>query len=317
MQIHRTRHDRDFTVVPNGITRNRKMSFTARGLLGYLIGLPNGFREDVKTLADKNPGVGRKGIENAIDELIEQRYYFRVTARDEKGLIRTQVYVFDQPQQDFSPLPVTPGSGAATAGDAGTYPFGEKNSSKNETKTPPSPPAEEPAPAESAPAREGTSGKQDKQMAEAARILRRFAAIDSRLKLSERQVAKLAPSVADWLDRGATVGVITDAVTQGLPSKVYSAARLIADRLDRKRPERKRQWRTYADCSERCGNLLPAGQETGICAECSLGTTAYFAIDCETGEIADAPDAPPLPEPGPLAPQGLAAFRAARAAMAQ
>ncbi|NUK43205.1 hypothetical protein HRW13_20550, partial [Streptomyces lunaelactis] len=115
MQIHRTRHDRDFTVVPNGITRNRKLSFTARGLLGYLIGLPNGFREDVKTLADKNPGVGRKGIENAIDELIAEKYYFRVTTRDAQGLIRTQVYVFDEPQKTFSPLPAMPGTGTATA----------------------------------------------------------------------------------------------------------------------------------------------------------------------------------------------------------
>jgi hypothetical protein len=315
MQIHRTRHDRDFTVVPHGIARNRNLSFTARGLLGYLISLPNGFKEDVKTLADRNPVVGRKGIENAIDELIAERYYFRVTTRDAQGLIRTQVYVFDQPQEDFSPLPASPGTGTAVAGDAGTYPFGKKNSSKNETKNPPSPPAEKPAPAALAPEREGFSEKQDKQTTEAARILRRFAAIDSRLKLSERQVAKLAPSVADWLDRGATIAEITDAVTQGLPAKVYSAARLVEDRLDRKRPERKRQWKQFADCAtDGCGRLLPAGQETGICGVCSGVELTDFARELIAASQGETPGEAPS---GALAPEGLARFRAARAAMAK
>ncbi|MEU7030037.1 hypothetical protein AB0A60_25570 [Streptomyces sp. NPDC046275] len=305
--------------MPNGIAQNKKLSFTARGLLGYLISLPNGAKENVRKLADENPKVGRKGIEHAIDELIEHRYYFRVTTRDGEGLIRTQVYVFDEPQDSFSPLPAGPGTGEPGTEEAGTSPSGKRISSKDGGKLPPFPPADEHRPAAPA-AREGSSKKHETgtpQLAEAARIVRRFAAVDSRLNLSERQVAKLAPSVADWLHRGATISEITDAVTQGLPSKVYSAARLIADRLDRKRPEAKRQWMTYADCPEGCGNLLPAGQDTGICNECALGTAAYFTVDCETGEIADAPDAPPLPESGPLAPQGLATFRAARAAMAR
>ncbi|MFI0985010.1 hypothetical protein [Streptomyces exfoliatus] len=309
MHVHRTRHDRDFTVVPNGITRNRGLSFTARGLLGYLIGLPDGFKEDTRTLADGNPGVGRKGIEKAIDELIEARYYFRVTTRDEKGLVRTRTYVFDQPQKDFSPLPATPGTGSATAGEAGTYPFGEKNSSKNEKKNPPLPPAEEAAPATSVAEREGSGEERDDrspQLAEAARVLRRLAAVDPRLKLGDRQIAKLAPEVAGWLDRGATVGEITDAVTRGLPVKVYSAARLIADRLDRKRPERRRQWKRYTECADGCGRPLPAGQDTGICGVCS----GVEPSETARALLAEA-------ESGPLAPEGLAAFRAARAAVAK
>jgi hypothetical protein len=213
MRIHRTRHDRDFTVVPNGIAQNRKLSFTARGLLEYLISLPSGTKEDVRKLADENPKVGRKGIADAIDELIRERYYFRVTTRDDQGRIRTETYVFDTPQDSFSPLPATPGTGTATAGEAGTSPSGEKDFSKDGGKLPPFPPADQHRPAAPA-AREGFSKKRETehpQLAEAARIVRRFAAVDSRLSLSERQVAKLTPSVADWLDRGATIGEITDA----------------------------------------------------------------------------------------------------------
>ncbi|KOG26828.1 hypothetical protein [Streptomyces viridochromogenes] len=309
MQIHRTRHAGNFTVVPNGIAQNRKLSFTARGLLEYLISLPNGTKEDARTLADDNPGVGRKGISDALDELIRERYYFRVTNRDDQGRIRTETYVFDTPQDDFSPLPASPGTGAAGARDAGTSPSGEKDFSKDGGKNPPFPPAEETAPAAPAEEGEGSSEKQEDQspqLAEAARIVRRFATFDGRLKLSERQVAKLAPSVADWLDRGATIGEITDAVTQGLPAKVYSAARLIADRLDRKRPERKRQWKQYADCEDGCGRVLPAGQDSGICGVCAGVVPTDFAREL----LNEA-------ERGPLAPEGLAAFRAARAAMAK
>ncbi|MEU3265128.1 hypothetical protein [Streptomyces bacillaris] len=303
--------------MPNSTARDRKLSFTARGLWLHLISLPDGAKEDVRTLADNNPGVGRKGVANALDELVAHGYYFRFTIRDpETGRVWTETALHDLPQTEHSPVPAPPATGGPALGNAGTSPSGKRNSSKNQGKIPPYPPQDS-ADSAGAEQREGTSEKQAKQTAEAARILRRFAAVDSRLNLSERQIAKLAPSVEDWLQRGATIGEITDAVTQGLPQKVYSASRLIADRLDRKRPEAKRQWRTAAPCPERCGNLLPWGQETGICNECALGTTAYFEIDCETGETTDAPEAPALIAPGPLAPEGLAAFRAARAACAK
>ncbi|MGW1558302.1 hypothetical protein ACWCQ1_17530 [Streptomyces sp. NPDC002144] len=308
MRIHRTRHDRDFTVVPNSTARNRKLSFTARGLWLHLISLPDGAKEDVRTLADNNPGVGRKGVANALDELVAHGYYFRFTIRDpETGRVWTETAIHDLPQTEVSPVPASPATGDPAPGNAGTSPSGERNSSKDQGKIPPFPPQDSDAPT-GAEQREGTSEKQDKQTAEAARILRRFAAIDSRLKLSDRQVGKLAPEVADWLDRGATIGEITDAVTQGLPAKVYSAARLIVDRLDRKRPERKRQWKQYADCEDGCGRLLPAGQESGICGVCS-----GVELSASVRELLDEAGA----ERGPLAPEGLAAFRAARAAMAK
>ncbi|MFE0771956.1 hypothetical protein [Streptomyces sp. NPDC058861] len=298
--------------MPNSTARNRKLSFTARGLWLHLISLPDGAKEDVRTLADNNPGVGRKGVANALDELVAEGYYFRFTIRDpETGRVWTQTALHDLPQTERSPVPAPPATGRPAPGSAGTSPSGKRNSSKDQGKIPPLPPQDSDG-LTGAEQGEGASEKQDKQAAEAVRILRRFAAIDSRLNLSERQVAKLAPSVADWLDRGATIGEITDAVTQGLPAKVYSAARLVADRLDRKRPERKRQWKRYTDCPEGCGNLLPAGQESGICTECALGTTTHFEIDCTSGEVTEAPAAS-APEPVIGGPN--AAWRAARAAM--
>ncbi|MCC2278878.1 hypothetical protein LKL35_26120 [Streptomyces sp. ET3-23] len=247
----------------NDVLRNRELSFTARGILGYLLSLPDGADEDVRKLADKNPRIGRKGIRDAVDELIAKRYYFRHTYRDDRGRVRTDTYVFDTPQDDFSPLPSIPGTGPATPGAAGRLPSVVKDLvSKNETKTPPT------SPGTDTPGHEAEGG--DERTSEAARLLSRLGALDSRLKLSARQAAALAPLAAEWLRRGVTVAELTDAMVQGLPPRVYSAAKLVGDRLRRKMPRPRREWKTYADCaSPGCGRLLPAGQDSGICDVCA------------------------------------------------
>ncbi|GGU41373.1 hypothetical protein GCM10010211_00420 [Streptomyces albospinus] len=265
MRIQRTPRRAHFTIVGNDVLRNRELSFTARGILGYLLSLPDGADEDVRKLADKNPKIGRKGIRDAVDELISKGYYFRHTYRDDRGRVRTDTYVFDTPQETFLPTPAMPGTGAPTPGSAGSLPSGVKDLvSKNEDKTPPASPDAEP---EGAPADRGEGDAQHTR--EAARLLARLGSVDSRLKLTAKQTTALAPLAAEWLSRGATIAEITDATTQGLPQRVYSAAKLVADRLQRKMPEPRRQWKTYADCADGCGRLLPAGQDSGICAVCA------------------------------------------------
>ncbi|MFI6205897.1 hypothetical protein ACIBAI_05780 [Streptomyces sp. NPDC051041] len=307
MQIHRIpSHERDFVIIANKAIQDPRISHTARGILAFCLSLPSGAKVNVRTLSDNFPQ-GRSAVAKAVKELREFGYWVTKTERDnETNQIVSTVDVYELPNLASSPVPTRPVTSTADTRNTGTSPSGEKDSLKDGDKNPPFPPADQDRPAAPA-AREGFSEKQESetpQLAEAARILRRLAAIDGRLKLSDRQVSKLAPSVADWLDRGATVAEITDAVTQGLPAKVYSAARLIADRLDRKRPERKRQWKQFAECADGCGRVLPAGQE-GICRFCagvevSPETKAHLGLDQAA--------------PGPLAPKGLAAFRAARAA---
>ncbi|MFJ7089889.1 hypothetical protein ACIQWL_06430 [Streptomyces mirabilis] len=297
------KHEREFVIIANKAIQDPRISHTARGILALVLSLPDGHRTNVRTLSDNFPQ-GRTAVAKAVKELREFGYWVTKTSRDEetKQIVST-VDVYELPNQPSTPVPARPVTGPAATRNAGTSPNGEKDLSKDGDKIPPFPPSE-PQTAPEAP-REGSSEPKTEndpqradsgpQAAEAARILRRFAAIDTRLKLNDRQVAKLVPSVADWLDRGATIGEITDAVTQGLPAKVYAAGRLIADRLDRKRPARKRQWRTYAECA--CGNLLPAGQDSGICAECALGApSTAFEIDCTTGEITDHADFPAMPD---------------------
>lgn len=75
----------------NGVPRDRRLSFTARGVLAYLLSLPDGACEDVRTLADKNPGLGHRGVSKALDALVGYGYYVRRTVRDEdSGQVRTE-----------------------------------------------------------------------------------------------------------------------------------------------------------------------------------------------------------------------------------
>ncbi|NML55289.1 hypothetical protein HHL19_29645 [Streptomyces sp. R302] len=341
MQIHRIPiHDREFFMMANKAIQDRRMSHTARGILALVISLPSGIQENVRTLSDDYPQ-GRSSVAAAVAELRRLGYWVTETLRDpETQQIFSTVDVYELPTlRDMEPVPTRPVTGPVATGDPGTSPFGEKDLGKDGGKTPPSPPARELAEQpEDEPGREAsmaprkdpgirpTEPKEPTEPTdparptaqpeptpafaatpEPARILRRLEAIDPRLRLSDRQIARLAPPVADWLERGATTAEITDALTQGLPQKLYSAAAVIADRLDRKRPARKRRWKTYADCDNGCGGLLPADQDSGICAICA-GVQP---------PPAQAPASRPQKPSGPLSPRGFAAFRAARQALLQ
>ena len=132
MRINLTARTRAFTVLGNEVLRDRRLSFTARGILSYLLSLPDGAREDVRTLADKNPGLGRRGVAKALDELIALGYYARRTLRDEdSGQIRTTTYVFDTPQPPGTPLPAPAGTGGTKAGKPGSPLKGKRTGEKN------------------------------------------------------------------------------------------------------------------------------------------------------------------------------------------
>ncbi|WP_411140070.1 hypothetical protein [Streptomyces sp. x-80] len=252
--------------MPNAICRNRRLSFTARGILLHLLSLPDGAQEDARTLADRNPGVGRKGVANALDELEAAGYYVRRTIRDpETGRVFTVTDVFDLPQTQGSPVPASPGTGGPGVGNAGKLPSGVKDSSKNLGKPLPSPSVTK-VQAPAAPAREGVQ-KDEPQIQEAARALGRLEAADARLLLSRQQVQELAPLAAQWLQNGASAVEITDALVQGLPATVHSPAKIVADRLTRKLPSPRRRWAEYTDCSD-CRRPLPVGR-SGQCAVCA------------------------------------------------
>lgn len=278
MRINRSARTRYFTVLGNEVLRDRRLSFTARGLLAYLLSLPDGAREDVRTLADKNPGLGRRGVAKAVDELIEFGYYIRRTVRDEdSGQVRTQTYVFDAPHADGgAPLPTPSGTGEAGTGKAGASPKGNKKPEEEPAHLGPTPADAQPSGGRAA----GTApaGSTPAPVAEAtgkgAALLSRLASVEPRLALSAADALALAPLVARWLDGGVSELEARSLLTTGLPPEVHSARALLADRLVRKLPAPRAQRDAaapappLAECTE-CRDPLPRGRETGICAVCA------------------------------------------------
>lgn len=139
MQIHRIpTHDRDFVMIANKAIQDPRISHTARGILALVLSLPSGVKENVRTLSDGYPQ-GRSAVAKAVKELREFGYWVTKTARDEESnQIVSTVDVYELPNLASVPVPTRPVTGRMGTRKAGTSPIGEKDSSKDGDKNPPS-----------------------------------------------------------------------------------------------------------------------------------------------------------------------------------
>ncbi|MFF1558848.1 hypothetical protein [Streptomyces sp. NPDC058279] len=273
MQIHLSRRTRGFTVLGNDLIRDKRLSFTARGILGYLLSLPSGAREDVRSLADNNPGVGRRGVSKAVDELIRYGYYVRETVRDAMtGQARTKVSVFDTPYGEGEPVPVLPAAGEPIDGNAGGFPLRAKQKEEEKPSLP------EPVKLTEAAGRGGE-------------LLRRLGVYEPRPALSAAEILVLAPLAERWVEHGVPELEARSLLADGLPRPVHSARALPADRLVRKLPAPRARRDPAAPAAS-----LP---------ECPSCRDPLAAPDTPCTACAQAPTPPPRHTP--LPPEAVAA----------
>lgn len=105
VKIHRTRHEANFTILPNAALRDQRLSLRARGLLVELLSRP----EDWNTSADAmartarrdrgKKGEGRDAMRGAFAELEEAGYIVRTRTQNDGGEWSTVLAVYDTPQQ--------------------------------------------------------------------------------------------------------------------------------------------------------------------------------------------------------------------------
>ena len=263
MHIKRTKHASGFTIVPNAVLQNRRLSLTARGLLGLLLSQPERTAETVKELTE-DVAEGQKRVTNAMQELQAKGYVVCTRVQNERGHWSTHVTVFDLPQLADAPEPETPKSGHPKRRLAGTNPFGERTQGKN----PPTPETPEAPAVHGQPHGQGGDAPQSQEIGRAAALLLRLRTAAPALKLSTGEVASLAPLAAQWLERGASELQLRNELVEGLPATIKSARALVADRLVRKMPPIPVKVEPLAECAE-CGHFLPRGQNTGICGRCA------------------------------------------------
>lgn len=93
------------------------------------------------------------------------------------------------------------------------------------------------------------------------------------LSLPEAHCVRLEPQVSEWFERGATEAEIMCALTQGLPSEIYSPAAFVARRLRDKLPParvvpvRQVVLRTL-ECHECRAPGSPEAMRGGLCGAC-------------------------------------------------
>ncbi|MEW2417972.1 helix-turn-helix domain-containing protein [Streptomyces sp. NPDC046866] len=209
--INREHRDR-YVKIGNHLAQHRELSITAIGLATHIQSLPAGARVTVKSLAERFPE-GEVRIASALRELERHGYLARFHERLSTGRVVTRTVSYNNP----------PALKAEAEGE----------------QPPPQPkqcPAPDPVPAPAGepqpPLPEPTAAPTPEADAEARSLLARLRLRDPRLVLSERDVARLAPAVAAWLERGLRPAAVTATLTGGLPlTPIHSPYALLAHRL--------------------------------------------------------------------------------------
>ncbi|WP_181805692.1 hypothetical protein [Streptomyces shenzhenensis] len=99
MRVHRTAPLRAFAALANSLSRDRRLSWGAVGVLTYLLGLPNGAWITERVLAAQR-GEGCMSIVASLRELEERRYLRRVVRRDPvTRQYSTTCEVFEKPYE--------------------------------------------------------------------------------------------------------------------------------------------------------------------------------------------------------------------------
>lgn len=113
--ILRHRVDRDFTVLPNAVIRDKRLGFKAFGLLVFLLHLPPDFKVSVAWLSQQRR-TGRHAVRAAIGELEGFGYMGVELVRDGKGKFVGWIWwVTDRP--DIAESENDPVSGFPTSGN--------------------------------------------------------------------------------------------------------------------------------------------------------------------------------------------------------
>ncbi|WP_435602721.1 helix-turn-helix domain-containing protein [Streptomyces sp. bgisy130] len=236
--------DPGYTIVGNHLTQHRSLSGLAIGLAAYIQSLPEGAPVDIRTLAGRFPE-GRDRIAAALRELEAYGYLERVRQRTDDGRMVTRTISYNNPEatrarrareaaaeskrrtavEPPAPSPAPAPSSAPTSAPA---PF------------PASSPSPSPSPVRQSPPARVAQAPSTPRLPEpatpahhppAAALLANLRRDDPRLLLSVRDIHRLTPPLAAWLERGATPEAVRRALTTGLPDTLRHPAALLAHRL--------------------------------------------------------------------------------------
>ena len=110
MAIIRSRREKNYTVLLNDGLRDQRLSFKARGLMAYMLSMPDDWKFYRKELEKHSSKDGRDSILSGLKELEEFGYLKRQKIRSDDGKFDSQDFLLvDVPA--FSPQPDFPDTG--------------------------------------------------------------------------------------------------------------------------------------------------------------------------------------------------------------
>lgn len=200
--IHvRVRHRENFTILANRLAQRSGSAVTV-GVAAYLLSVADGTPITIEAL-QAHFTEGETLLSRALNELEAEGWLERRLERTPQGRLTTRTFVYDAPSAP---------SATGSAPD-------------------PRPREPEPAPEPAEPTR-STAAATRTVSPEARGVLSALRTHDPRLALSARDLARLAPAVDAWFQRGAWPSHITQALTTNLPDHLTAGpAALLAHRL--------------------------------------------------------------------------------------
>lgn len=232
-----------YTIVGNHLTQHRSLSGLAIGLAVHIQSLPEGAPVDIRTLARRFPE-GRDRIAAALRELEANGYLERVRRRTDDGRMVTLTISYNDPEatrarraredaeQAKRRAAVAPPPPAPARAPVRKPPRPVPSAQPSRAPRPaPAPQQPTPAPQQPPPAPQLPEPATRAQHTPAAALLANLRHDDPRLLLSVRDIERLTPPVAAWLERGASREAVRRTLTTGLPAALHRPAALLAHRL--------------------------------------------------------------------------------------
>ena len=101
MEVIRVIKNKNYTTISNHLFKNKGISLKAKGLMAYLLSLPNDWNLSINGIVACSKE-GRRSIGNTIKELISAGYIERNQIRDKGKFIGYDYFVFEQPKRPFA-----------------------------------------------------------------------------------------------------------------------------------------------------------------------------------------------------------------------
>jgi|15BtaG_2_1085339.scaffolds.fasta_scaffold56685_1 hypothetical protein len=101
MEVIRVIKNKNYTTISNQLFKNKTISLKAKGLMAYLLSLPNDWNLSINGIVACSKE-GRRAIGNTIKELISAGYIERNQVREKGKFVGYDYFVFEQPKCCFA-----------------------------------------------------------------------------------------------------------------------------------------------------------------------------------------------------------------------